>query len=160
MTPPDRPPPTPAHAAPVLEGRGVRSPFTAAGSVAGCSGIQLGPVQQPEVYPDKSSPPAVFNTFLWAWHTGDVDVLRRVLGLLLLADLSQRSKTQNDKEISAWYRRGAQNLRVIEADWNKRGEALAYLRVLLGVDGEELSLDFSFLRRPTGWVVSGRRILR
>ncbi|RMG17979.1 MAG: hypothetical protein D6731_03100 [Planctomycetota bacterium] len=128
--------------------------------LAGCSSIPLGPVRRPELYPDRTSPEAAFATFLWAWNAGDVPVLRAVLGAWLRHDLEERIARKGVEETAAFYR-GAGDLRLLDIEWRDVGEALAYVRaVLAGSAVPRAELDFSLLRRPDGWVVTGKRLLR
>jgi hypothetical protein len=152
------------RAAPVV-GRGpprLLALVAALGLLAGCTpSVPLGPIEKPEIYPDRTSPEASWSTYLWAWRTGDVEVLKGVLGLWLRHDLDKELERNGAPAVSEWYRKDADDLLVDSASWTSYGEALAYLRVVLKSHAvPRAELDFSFLRRPDGWVVSGRRLLR
>lgn len=129
---------------------------------AGCAGgPSPGPVTRPEPYPSAGSAEEAFATFLWAWKRGDLDVLEGHLGAWLLQELQQKLETEEREAVAAWYRAGAEHLELREIDWTHRGDSLAYVRVVLAGEGlSPKALDFSLLRRPDGWVVSGKRLLR
>jgi len=131
-------------------------------ALAGCAGgPSPGPITRPEPYPSARSPEEAFATFLWAWKRGDLDVLEGYLGAWLRQELKEKLETEDRAAVSAWYREGAEHLELREIDWTHRGDSLAYVRVVLAGGGlSPTALDFSLLRRPDGWVVSGKRLLR
>ncbi len=129
--------------------------------VAGCSEIPLGPITPPEIYPDRTEHALAFRTFLWAWHEGDVAVLAQVLGWFELRDFKRRLEAEGEEAVGEWYRRGAEDLTLREVEWLHEGVALARLRVVLSSsDVERAEVAFHLLKRPDGWVVSDRRVLR
>ena len=125
--------------------------------LTGCGGVPLGPVSPPEYYPDRTEHTLTLQTFFWASNQGDIDVLQLVLGALLYQELANTLKTEKKEDVAAWYRRDADGLTIEDVDWTHEGEALAYARVVLRVAGRRHEEDFSLLRRPDGWVVSGRK---
>ncbi len=128
--------------------------------LGGCSSIPLGPVTEPEIYPDRTEDEATLHTFLWAWNTGDVAVLKTSLGALLLQDLIDRLERNGEASVSAFYK-GSGDLTIEELEWIKQTDALAYVRVVLKSSKvTRAEMDFSLYRRPGGWVVTGQRLLR
>jgi hypothetical protein len=126
--------------------------------LAGCtSAPPQGPVGQPARYPDRTSALATWETYVWAWREGDVDVLEQVYGLQMQVRLQKEIEVNGREETGAWYRRGAQELDVREAEWVHPGEQLSYLRVVMAGANGETELDFSFLKRADGWVITGQR---
>lgn len=125
----------------------------------GCGSVPaLGPVERPEIYPDRTEHDAALATFLWAWHTGDIDALDQVLGAWLHHDLELQLEKNGRDAVSEFYRRGAERLTLLELDWEHVGDALAYARIVISAASlERAELDISLLRRPDGWVVSGKR---
>lgn len=134
--------------------------------VAGCSAVPTGPFERPEIYPDRTSPEAAWRTFTWAWKTGDVEVLKQVLGGRLRSDLDKELEKNGPEATAEYYRRDAADVVVEEARWVEKGDALAYLRVVLKSSAvPRLEVDFSFLGRGSmhpseDWVVTGRRLVR
>jgi hypothetical protein len=126
----------------------------------GCGTIPLGPVQQPEIYPDRTTHESALASFFWAWHTGDVKVLSQVLGAWPLKNLQERLESTGKTKTSEYYRRDADPMTVDEVEWTAEREALAYVRVVLHPGGKRVELDISLLRRPDGWVVTAQRLLR
>jgi hypothetical protein len=127
---------------------------------AGCSAIPLGPVQEPEYYPDRTTHEAAFATFLWAWHTGDVGVLRVVTGGWFRKELEDAIKANGVEAVAAHYRKD--DLVVQELEWKDVKDSLAYLRVVLSTRSvARAELDFTLLNRPgDAWVVTGKKLLR
>lgn len=122
-----------------------------------------GPVERPAIYPDQTEPELAFQSFLWAWHTGDVDALERLLGGGLRRRLrEQLAAADGEREaVAAFYREDAQDLRLDKVEWTLRGEDLAYVRIVLSsgqVDRAELI--FGLFNRGGRWVVSGDKLLR
>lgn len=129
--------------------------------LAGCSGVPLGPVTPPEIYPDRTEHALAFRTFLWAWHQGDVGVLSQVLGWVELRDFKRRLEAEGEEALAEWYRRGAEDLALRELEWQEEGQALARIRVVLTSSTvERAEVEYHLLKRPDGWVVSKRKVLR
>ncbi|MEZ6184983.1 MAG: hypothetical protein R3F62_08245 [Planctomycetota bacterium] len=129
--------------------------------VAGCSGLPQGPVTQPDPYPDRGDPTATWRTFLWAWHTGDVDALQLVTAWRMRDRLESELARNSKESVSAWYRDGAQQLEVLDSEWRTHGEEHAYLHtVLKSEDTARLEIDFAFVRRFDGWVITEDRPIR
>jgi hypothetical protein len=129
--------------------------------LAGCAGVPTGPAARPEVYPDRTSVDMAWQTFLWAWKLGDVDVLDQVTGWRMHAELRKQLETNGRDAVAAWYRDGAEELQVLEAEWTTRGEEMAYLRVVLSSKTvSRVEADFSFVERPDGWVLTEKRSVR
>lgn len=127
---------------------------------AGCSVIPLGPVQKPEIYPDRTTHEATFASFLWAWNTGDVAVLRLVGGGWFRSELEKMIEAQGVEAVAAHYRKD--DLSVEELEWKDERETLAYVRVVLSSRTvPRAELDFTLLNRPgDGWVVTTTKFLR
>jgi hypothetical protein len=140
----------------------VRAALLCVALLAGCAGVPMGPVARPEIYPDQTTPEAAWSTFAWAWSAGDVDALERVLGGWMKWQLGKELEKNARDAVSAWYRRDAEALVVEDAEWVHRGEALAYLRVVLSSRTiPRLELDFAITRRGMDdWLVTGRRKVR
>lgn len=134
--------------------------------LAGCSAVPTGPFQEPEYYPDRTSPEAAWQTFTWAWKTGDVEVLQQVLGGWLRADLDKELARNGPDATAEYYRRDAVDVVVEDARWIDKGDALAYLRVVLRSSAvPRVELDFAFTGRGTSrpaedWVVTGKKLVR
>jgi hypothetical protein len=128
--------------------------------LCGCGTIPIGPVQRPEIYPDRTTHQSALTSFLWAWHTGDVKVLLGVLGAWPLKDLLNRLEASSEEETSEFYRRDADPMSVAEFEWKSERDALAYSRIVLHLGSKRIELDISLLRRPDGWVVTAQRLLR
>jgi hypothetical protein len=129
--------------------------------LTGCAGVPTGPAQRPEVYPDRTSVDEAWRTFLWAWKQGDVEVLGQVTGWRMHAELRKQIEANGAEAVSAWYRDDAEALRVLEAEWTTRGEEMAYLRVVLSSKTvSRVEVDFSFVERPDGWVLTEKRPVR
>jgi len=118
-----------------------------------------GPVARPARYPDRTSLDATWRTFLWAWRSGDVAVLRQVYGWVMRDELEQQLARNGPEAVAAWYRSGAEGLTVAEAEWVKRSEAHAYLRAVFtsAARVEPIESLFSFVRRPDGWIVTAQK---
>lgn len=130
------------------------------GLLAGC-GLPTGPVEPPDPYPDRSTAAAAWETFLWAWHEGDLRVLSEVTAWTEAQRLEESLQTRGEEGTRAWYRQDAADLTVVEARFTTLGESLAYLRAILrGGAVARVELDFSFVRRPDGWAISDRRLVR
>lgn len=131
--------------------------------LAACGTIPpQGPVEAPAIYPDQTEPELAFQSFLWAWHTGDVEALEHLLGAWLRHDLRERiAVAEAPDEVAGYYREGAQELTLHEVEWTHRGEALAYVRVVLSAAGvDRAELTFGLVKRPDGWAVTGQKLLR
>jgi hypothetical protein len=134
-----------------------------AGGLAGCAATPpLGTVERPEVYPDRTSALACWETFAWAWKTGDVEVLEQVTGGWLRWELDKQLEKNSREAVAEYYRGGARDLVVLEADWVHLGEALAYLHVVLSAAAvPRVEVDFALTARGLDdWVVTGRRSIR
>ncbi|MCO5170343.1 MAG: hypothetical protein M9894_28740 [Planctomycetes bacterium] len=134
--------------------------------VAGCSAVPTGQPERPEIYPDRTTPEAAWQTYAWAWRTGDVDVLEQVLGGWLKNDLERELETYTREKVSDYYRRDTDDLVIDEARWIHKGQSLAYLRVVLRSSAApRLELDFAITGRGTArpsedWVITGKRRIR
>lgn len=128
----------------------------------GCaSGPRTGAPRPPTIYPDRTSAEAAWETFLWAWRAGDVEVLEQVTGWKLHHRLVEQIRVNGREAVADYYRTGAEDLRVEEARWTEEGQALAYLRVVVGSEAvPRAEVDFSFVRRDDGWVLTERRVVR
>lgn len=140
----------------------MRAALLALALLAGCAGVPTGPVERPDVYPDRTTPVAAWTTYAWAWRTGDVDVLEQVLGGWMRWRLDKELEQQPRDAVSAWYRKDAEELVVEDAEWMHDGEALAYLRVTLTSRATpRLELDLAITRRGVDdWAVTGLRKVR
>ncbi|MAZ92349.1 MAG: hypothetical protein CMF76_10370 [Maricaulis sp.] len=129
-------------------------------ALAGCaSAPPTGPVTEPEIYPDRTTPEATWRSFLWAWRTGDVEILLRTTGWQVHARLRKQLEANTEAEVAEFYRDDA--LRVRDAEWTVRGADLAYLRVVLSSSKvDRVEVEFSFVERPDGWIVTQQRTLR
>lgn len=134
--------------------------------VSGCSAVPTGAFEQPDIYPDRTTPEAAWQTFGWAWRTGDVEVLQQVLGGWLKSDLEKELAKNGPTATSLYYRRDAADVVVEEARWIEKGDALAYLRVVLRSSAvPRVELDFAFTGRGSSrpsedWVVTGKKLVR
>lgn len=134
--------------------------------LGGCTAVPTGPFERPEIYPDRTSPEAAWRTFGWAWRTGDVEVLQQVLGGRLKSDITKELAKNGPEATSEYYRRDAQDVVVEEARWIEKGDAIAYLRVVLRSSAvARAELDFAFAGRGTSrpsedWVVTGKKLVR
>ena len=62
---------------------------------------------------------------------------------------------------AAWCREAAADLAVIDAEWTTQGEELAYLRAVVSSrQTARTEWKVALLRRPDGWAVSDRRLVR
>lgn len=135
-------------------------------ALAGCSAVPTGQPERPEIYPDRTTPEAAWQTYAWAWRTGDVTVLEQVLGGWLKNDLERELEENSREQVSAYYRRDTEDLVVDDARWIHKGPALAYLRVVLRSSAvPRVELDFAITGRGTArpsedWVITGKRFIR
>lgn len=145
---------------------GLLAPALVAVLLGGCSAVPTGPFEQPEIYPDRTTPEAAWETFGWAWKIGDVVVLQQVLGGWLKSDLEKELAKNGPTATSLYYRRDAADVVVDEARWIEKGDAIAYLRVVLRSSAvPRVELDFAFTGRGTSrpaedWVVTGKKLVR
>lgn len=134
--------------------------------LGGCTAVPTGRFEQPDIYPDRTSPEAAWQTFGWAWTTGDVEVLQQVLGGWLKSDLEKELAKNGPTATSLYYRRDAADVVVDDARWIEKGDAIAYLRVVLrSAAVPRVELDFAFTGRGTSrpsedWVVTGKKLVR
>jgi hypothetical protein len=130
-------------------------------------------IEQPRpYYPDRTTPDACWKTYVWAWHTGDVRVLEQIYGLWLYPELEKQIQVNGSHGVADWYRKGSEGMKIEAAHWDqqplpregqKRPEEplVAYLTASISLPGEApVEVRFSFLKRPDGWCVSGRKPLR
>ena len=69
--------------------------------LAGCAvDLRRGPVVQPAIYPDRSTADGAWETFLWAWRQGDVDVLQEVSGWRMRERRGRRADAWGDDRSS------------------------------------------------------------
>lgn len=130
-------------------------------ALAGCASAPAVRVERPATYPDRTAPGACWETFLWAWRTGDVPVLEQTYGLWLREDLVRQVEAQGRARVSEWYRKDAARLVIEDARWDRQTEVLAYLTARLGRAGEQPGeVRFAFMRRDDGWCLDGRKTLR
>lgn len=128
--------------------------------LGGCGGLARGPVEPPDYYPDRTTPAETMRTFLWAWKQGDVTVLDQVLGMWLHKELSELIKKQGVEAVGDYYRKGAEDLAVLDYEWKKEGDEIHYLRIVLATKPvQRLELDFALYRFPLGWVVTGQKLV-
>lgn len=128
--------------------------------LGGCAGLPTGPVQPPEIYPDRTTADLALQTWLWAWHRGDVQVLRQVTGWLLHARLEKELAANPPAKVAEFYRADTVGLRVEDVDWTERHDQIAYVRLALRSDTIRHEADVSLVRRPDGWVVTAHRKIR
>ena len=129
--------------------------------LVGCGGVPTGPVLPPEYYPDRTTHISALRTYFWAYQEGDVEVLLTVLGAWEYKDLDDQLKAGEKKaDLAAWYRQDGADLTIEDVTWKHEGKALAYVQVVLRAAGKRYEKTYSMLRRPDGWVVSGKRALR
>ncbi len=146
--------------------RALLAPLLASLLLGGCAAVPTGRFEQPEIYPDRTSPEAAWQTFGWAWTTGDVEVLQQVLGGWLKSDLEKELAKNGPTATSLYYRRDAADVVVDDARWIEKGDAIAYLRVVLRSTAvPRVELDFAFTGRGTSrpsedWVVTGKKLVR
>jgi hypothetical protein len=125
---------------------------------SGCTSAPATDVHRPRGYPDRATPEATWETFLWAWRTGDVDAMSGVVSLWLKEDIDRKIEKNGKPAVSDWYRRDADHLSIAFARWAKRTDDLAYLDARFVRPGElPFDVRFSFLRRDDGWTVSGNK---
>lgn len=133
---------------------------------AGCTSTPpTGPIEPPEIYPDRTTPESTWQTFTWAWKQGDVEVLRQVLGGFPKADLEAQLETNGPEKTAEYYRQGAQDLVVEDARWMHRGDAICYLRVVLtSTEVPRVEVDFALTGRGSrpseDWVITGKKLVR
>ncbi|HBP20212.1 MAG TPA: hypothetical protein DEA08_20785 [Planctomycetes bacterium] len=128
--------------------------------LGGCAGVSTGPVEPPEIYPDRTSAGLALQTWLWAWHKGDVAVLRQVTGWLLHARLEKELKANPPEKVAEFYRQDTVGLRVEDIDWTELEDQIAYVRLTLRSETIRHEADVSLVRRPDGWVVTAHRKIR
>lgn len=130
-------------------------------ALGGCSGLQTGPVTKPQRYPDRGEAGATWATFLWAWHTGDIDTLLLTTAWRMRDRLDTELERNPKQAVSEWYRADVQRLEVLEAEWRTLGDEHAYLHAVLRSErAERLELDFAFVKRFDGWVITEDRPIR
>ena len=130
-------------------------------ALGACSGLPRGPVTKPEHYPDRGAADATWATFLWAWHTGDVETLLLTTAWRMRDRLEAELARNPPDAVSEWYRADAQQLTVLDAEWRTLGDEHAYLHAVLSSETtERLELDFAFVRRFDGWVITEERPIR
>lgn len=135
-------------------------------SVGGCAGTPpTGPIEPPEIYPDRTTPESAWQTFTWAWQQGDLEVLKSSLGGWLKADLEAEIAKNGPAKTADYYRRDAQDLVVEDARWLHRGDAICYLRVVLVSRAvPRVEVDFALTGRGSrpseDWVVTGKKLVR
>lgn len=135
--------------------------------VSGCaSAPPTGPIERPEIYPDRTSADAAWRTYLWAWRTGDVDVLEQVTGASLHSELRKQLEVNGREKTAEYYRKDAEDLVITESRWIHEGDALAYVRVVLRSSKvPRVEVDFALagrgnVRPSENWVVTGRKPVR
>lgn len=129
--------------------------------LAGCSGLRTGPVARPDPYPDRTTPASAWHTFLWAYQSGDVPILGEVSAWNEARELKEALAQRGPEGTAAWCREAAADLAVIEAEWTTQGEELAYLRAVVSSrQTARTEWKVALLRRPDGWAVSDRRLVR
>ena len=141
----------------------IASSLLLSSAVLGCSAEEpKTEIAAPTPYPDCTTPEACWETFLWAWRNGDVTDLEQIYGLYMLPELKAQIEKQGAEKVSEWYRKGAEDLVIQDAHWDKQGEGLAYLTAHLGRPGEvPKEVTFSFVRRGEfGWCVTGKLVRR
>jgi hypothetical protein len=133
----------------------------ALGAPIGCAASPATEVVLPRPYPDRTTPEHCWETYLWAWRTGDVAALEQTYGLWMRHELLRQIDAQGRTKVSEWYRKDADAIVIEDARWDKSDEVLAYLTVRLGRHGEvPTEVRFAFLRRDDGWCVSALKTLR
>jgi hypothetical protein len=135
--------------------------------LGGCaSAPPTGPIERPDIYPDRTSADAAWRTYLWAWKTGDIDVLLQVTGFKLHSDLKKELEVNGRERTAQHYRGGMDDVVIREARWMHQGDALAYVRmVLAGSAVGRAEVDFSLvgrgnMRPSEDWVVTERKKVR
>ena len=128
---------------------------------AGCTAAPATEVERPQFFPDRTTANACWETFLWAWRTGDTKVLEQTLGLWLHEELVRQLETQGKARVSEYYKKDAQGLVIDDAHWDRHSDLLAYLTARLRKPGEApVEVRFALLRRDDGWCVDGKKTLR
>jgi hypothetical protein len=124
--------------------------------LAGCaSDPPTGPAEQPEAYPDLTTPDAAWRTYVYAWARGDLDVLGRVTGGMVRVEHERRIEKNGRERTAEWYR--ADPPEVLEAEWHALGKAKAFLDVALRSPRiARLELHVALTHEPgRGWLVTG-----
>ncbi|MGE0711881.1 MAG: hypothetical protein AB7N76_31200 [Planctomycetota bacterium] len=128
----------------------------------GCAAVEVGPVEPPDPYPDRSTDELALKTWLWAWHTGDVDVLQQVSGAYFKLQIDRLLAQQDRQAVSDWYKRNAQGLAVREIEWLRHGKpdgGASDVRLVLSSEGvPRYEAKIRVYGGYRGWIVAGEPV--
>jgi hypothetical protein len=129
----------------------------------GCTSTpSTGAFERPEIYPDRTTPLSAWQTYSWAWKTGDIDVLQQVTGGFERAELDAYVKVNGREATAEWYRKGMDDALIDEARWIHHGDRLAYLRIVLRSSAyprQEIDVAISG-RGSEDWLITRRKLVR